>query len=155
MSRPVSLGALIRARRAALGLTQEALAERIDPNLRQSDISRLESDHIGLPRRQRLEAIAAALDLPLGELLSVSGWSRAGEFIAPRGGHPVPGTATAPAAAPRSHFAARQRVDAAPPPSELHDQIRVAIEQARDARAQAVQLRRRIRELLNIENGGD
>jgi transcriptional regulator with XRE-family HTH domain len=70
-----------------MGLTQEQLAERIssdDDYVRQSEVSRLESGHVGLPRRARLERIAAALELPLGELLARSGWAGAVEsFHAP------------------------------------------------------------------------
>ena len=42
--------------------------------MRQSDISRIERGKVGLPRRARLARIAAALELPLGELLARSGW---------------------------------------------------------------------------------
>jgi transcriptional regulator with XRE-family HTH domain len=75
-----SLGASIRQRRKSLGLTQEQLAERISGDgeyLRQSDISRIEHDEITLPRRARLERLAAALDVSLGELLARSGWAQA------------------------------------------------------------------------------
>jgi len=58
-----------------LGLTQEALAERIGEGMRQAEVSRLESGRVTLPRRERLERIAAALDIPVGELLARSGWS--------------------------------------------------------------------------------
>jgi transcriptional regulator with XRE-family HTH domain len=73
-----TLGAVVRARRRELGLTQEQLAERIsgpDEYIRQSDISRIERGDVGLPRRQRLERLATALELPIGELLERSGWS--------------------------------------------------------------------------------
>ncbi len=69
-----SLGKAIRDRRMELGLTQEALAERIGDGVRQSDVSRLERDRIQLPRPQRLRAIARALDMEPGELLIASGW---------------------------------------------------------------------------------
>jgi transcriptional regulator with XRE-family HTH domain len=75
-----SLGGVVRARRKELGWTQEELAERIsalDEYVRQSDISRIERGEITLPRRQRLERIAAALELSLGELLALSGWTGA------------------------------------------------------------------------------
>jgi len=75
-----SLGVTIRARRIELGWTQEELAERISTDevyVRQSEISRIESGRVTLPRRQRLELLAAALDLPLGELLASSGWAGA------------------------------------------------------------------------------
>lgn len=70
----ISLGRFIRARRLSMGLTQEQLAERVGPNIQQSDISRLETDKIDLPRRDRMEAIAAALDVSLGDLLIATGW---------------------------------------------------------------------------------
>jgi transcriptional regulator with XRE-family HTH domain len=77
-----TLGETIRARREELGLTQEQLAERIGENARQADISRLEHDGVTLPRRERLEGLAAALDLDLGVLLSRSGWVGADRVIA-------------------------------------------------------------------------
>lgn len=80
MTEPRTLGCVIRRRRLELGWTQEQLAERIsaeDEYIRQSDISRIERGDIALPRRARLERIAAALDLPLGELLARSGWADA------------------------------------------------------------------------------
>jgi transcriptional regulator with XRE-family HTH domain len=81
---PVTLGTIIRKRRLELGLTQEQLAERISAHgefVRQSEISRIESGAVGLPRRARLERIAAALDVPLGELLAHSGWSHADLYL--------------------------------------------------------------------------
>jgi transcriptional regulator with XRE-family HTH domain len=72
-----TLGQSIRERRIELGLTQEELAERIGDSVRQAEISRLERDHITLPRRARLEQIARALDIPIGVLLSHSGWAGA------------------------------------------------------------------------------
>lgn len=71
---PVSLGTFIRERRQDLGLTQEQLAERIGGKIRQAEISRLEQDRITLPRRARMIAIAAALEVSLGELLVRTGW---------------------------------------------------------------------------------
>ena len=65
-----------------LGLTQEALAERIGEGVRQADVSRLENDRIMLPRRDRLERLAEALDVPLGVLLARSGWAGADEGMA-------------------------------------------------------------------------
>jgi transcriptional regulator with XRE-family HTH domain len=73
----MSLGQLIRERRMDLGLTQEGLAERIGTTVRHSYVSRLERNQIGLPHRDRLEQIAAALELSLGELLVASGWAGA------------------------------------------------------------------------------
>ena len=78
-----TLGAFIRRRRMELGLTQEALAEMIGGGVRQAEISRLEHDRVTLPRRQRMEQIATALDVPIGELLVRSGWTGADEIDAP------------------------------------------------------------------------
>jgi transcriptional regulator with XRE-family HTH domain len=78
---------MIQGRRLALGWTQEDLAERMaasgDATIRQSDISRLERGKIGLPRHTRLHALAAALALPLGELLARSGGDGAVTAFAP------------------------------------------------------------------------
>ncbi len=71
---PKTLGALIRERREALGLTQEQLAGRVGEGIRQSEISRLEHDRVSLPRRERLEQIANGLDLSIGDLLVLTGW---------------------------------------------------------------------------------
>jgi transcriptional regulator with XRE-family HTH domain len=70
-----SLGEFIRDRRKELGLTQEELAERIGEGVQQAEISRLERDRVGLPRRARLERIAVALQLPHSELLARTGWA--------------------------------------------------------------------------------
>lgn len=69
-----SFGEVIRQRRVELGMTQEELAERVGESVRQSDISRLERDYVALPRRDRLEALAAALEVTPGYLLMHSGW---------------------------------------------------------------------------------
>jgi transcriptional regulator with XRE-family HTH domain len=69
-----TFGHVIRARRIELGLTQEELAERVGESVRQSDISRMERDHVVLPRRDRLDALAAALEVSPGHLLMHSGW---------------------------------------------------------------------------------
>jgi transcriptional regulator with XRE-family HTH domain len=71
---PGTLGTFIRGRRKALGLSQEQLAERLGDGVRQSEISRLERNRIALPRRGRLEQLALALDVSIGELLMRSGW---------------------------------------------------------------------------------
>lgn len=69
-----SLGDYIRIRRQELGLTQEQLAERVGDGVRQAEISRLESGRVFFPRRERLIALAAALDTSMGDLLLKSGW---------------------------------------------------------------------------------
>ncbi|MBA3275627.1 MAG: helix-turn-helix domain-containing protein [Chloroflexia bacterium] len=69
-----TLGTFIRERRMELGLTQEELAERVGEGVRQSEISRLEHDRVTLPRRARLEQIAAALDVSMGDLMVRTGW---------------------------------------------------------------------------------
>jgi transcriptional regulator with XRE-family HTH domain len=79
---PASLGTFIRERRQDLGLTQEELAARVGPTMRQAEISRLEQGRIALPRRERLEAIAAALEVSLGELLVRTGWMTEGDRLA-------------------------------------------------------------------------
>ena len=68
------LGNYVRERRGDLGLTQEELAARIGGSATQAEISRLERGAIAFPRRQRLEALAAALEVTLGSLLVHSGW---------------------------------------------------------------------------------
>lgn len=69
-----TLGEFIRERRRDLGLTQEQLAERMVSEVRQAEIPRLEHGHVALPRRQRLEDIAQALEVSIGELLIRTGW---------------------------------------------------------------------------------
>jgi transcriptional regulator with XRE-family HTH domain len=64
-----------------LGLTQEELAERIGDGTRQADVSRLENDRVLLPRRERVERLAEALDVPLGHLLVRSGWAGANDDL--------------------------------------------------------------------------
>lgn len=72
-----TLGTFIRERRQELGLTQEQLAKRVGEGVRQAEISRLEHDRVTLPRRERLDQIAVALRVSLGELLVRSGWMTA------------------------------------------------------------------------------
>jgi transcriptional regulator with XRE-family HTH domain len=77
-----TLGQVIRSRRLALGISQEALAARVSDlgsEINQADISRIELGKVELPRRRRLEYLAAALELTLGELLEASGWIGASE----------------------------------------------------------------------------
>jgi transcriptional regulator with XRE-family HTH domain len=93
MKPSTSLGSIVRARRLELGLTQEQLAERISDEegyIRQSEISRIESGRVALPRRERLERLAAALDLSLGELLARSGWTDAQTYFTEQPGRASP-----------------------------------------------------------------
>lgn len=69
-----TLGQFIQKRRAELGLTQEELAERVGEGVRQSEISRLEHDRVSLPHRDRLDMLATALEVSLGDLLITTGW---------------------------------------------------------------------------------
>jgi transcriptional regulator with XRE-family HTH domain len=64
----------LRKLRMDLGLTQEELAERIGGTCSQAEISRLERGQVSMPRRARLDDLAAALEVSLGELLIHSGW---------------------------------------------------------------------------------
>ena len=73
------LGTYVRERRMEMGLTQEQLAERIGETTTQAEVSRLERGHIILPRRDRMEALAEALQVSLGSLLIHSGWLTADE----------------------------------------------------------------------------
>ena len=83
---PNTLGLMVRQRRLELGWTQEELAQRIGDGVRQADVSRLERGGVGLPRRERLMSIAAALELTPGELLVRSGWAGASGLAA----QPIP-----------------------------------------------------------------
>src|SRR5215207_8184572 len=74
MAESRSLGEAIRLRRLELGMSQEELAERIGPDVRQSDVSRLERGKILFPRLERLNQIAAALGMTIGALLIEAGW---------------------------------------------------------------------------------
>jgi transcriptional regulator with XRE-family HTH domain len=74
MAESRSLGEAIRLRRLELGMSQEELAERIGPDVRQSDVSRLERGKILFPRLERLNQIAAALGMSVGALLIEAGW---------------------------------------------------------------------------------
>lgn len=145
MATPTTLGAVIRERRIELGLTQEELAERIGPTFRQSEVSRLERGRVALPRRRRLEAIAAALDLPVGELLAASGWAGAAA-IAPGDARAVVGEAGTNASA--GVVVAREAVSAPGPGPANVDRLRAAILESRELRA-------RSRELLTKLNSID
>ena len=84
-TRACTLGATIRDRRRELGWSQEELAERVRETggrMRQSDVSRLEQGRVVLPHADRLGGIAAALGLPVGELLARSGWTGAAAAFA-------------------------------------------------------------------------
>ncbi len=72
----------------------------IGDGVRQAEVSRLECGRVGLPRRQRLTRIAAALDLSVGELLVSAGWAGADVAFGgpdPAGVAPPPSTPTSPA----------------------------------------------------------
>ena len=86
-----SFGTYIRERRRELNLTQEQLSERIGTTVRQADVSRLERDLIGLPRRDRLTAIANALEVSPGELLVRSGWAQDPKSVEPVANDDTPG----------------------------------------------------------------
>jgi transcriptional regulator with XRE-family HTH domain len=77
---PKRIGDFIRERRQDLGLTQEELSDRIGEGVRQAEVSRLENNRIVLPRRARMDAIAAALEVSLGDLLVESGWMDEGNL---------------------------------------------------------------------------
>lgn len=74
MAESRSLGEAIRLRRLELGMSQEELAEQIGPDVRQSDVSRLERGKILYPRLERLNQIASALGMSIGALLTEAGW---------------------------------------------------------------------------------
>lgn len=74
MAESRSLGEAIRLRRLDLGMSQEELAERIGPDVRQSDVSRLERGKVLFPRLERLNQIASALGISIGALLIEAGW---------------------------------------------------------------------------------
>ncbi len=63
-----SLGGAVRAHRRRLGRTQGQPAARRGPGVRRAHVARPEPGAVGLPRRRRLEGIAAALGVPPGEL---------------------------------------------------------------------------------------
>lgn len=142
MDRRRTLGAVIRARRIELGLTQEALAERIAPHFRQSDVSRLERDCITLPRRERLEAIAAALEIPVGVLLAASGWAGM-ELDATPAPITRPGQTT-PIAVDE---VAIRRFDIAPMTIPGIDRLHAALAESASVRLQAVDLLARLRDI--------
>src|ERR1044072_4366075 len=68
------LGSFVRSRRLHLGLSQEELAERLGGSVNRAEVSRLERGSVAFPRRRRLEALAAALEVTIGRLLIESRW---------------------------------------------------------------------------------
>jgi len=133
-----TLGQIIRSRRQQLGLTQEELAARIGGGVRQAEVSRLESDRVSLPRRQRLERISAALGVTIGDLLAGAGWTGADDaFRPPREVSPTPGVQSP------SHDH-RSVVDVSVPEGEWDSahlsQLRNAIAQAHELQTHTVQL---------------
>ena len=152
-----TLGATIRARRIELGWSQEELAERIsgpDGLVRQSEISRLELDKVGLPRRARLERIAAALGLPLGELLVRSGWNAADAAVLP----PKRATPPEPDRPLPAPDARTPPLLAAPPgtmpePPETVARLRAALDRARDLRLQTASALDQARRTYELANG--
>ncbi len=137
-----TLGKAIRERRIELGWSQEELASRASVRgreVRQSDVSRLERDKVGLPRRERLEQIAAVLGLPVGELLVRSGW--AGADVALEQADQPPQSAAPPAPpAPAQHttFQPGPPSDSGAPP-----RLRTAIDRAHALEAWSADLLRR------------
>lgn len=93
MTESRSLGEAIRLRRVEMGMSQEELAERIGPDVRQSDVSRLERGKILFPRLERLNQIASALGISVGALLIEAGWFTDEEIARANAlGGPEPGT---------------------------------------------------------------
>jgi transcriptional regulator with XRE-family HTH domain len=70
----LNLAAAIRKRRAELGLSQTQLAERIGPEMQQTDISRLERGLVSLPRPEFVKQLATALETTVLELFNFAGW---------------------------------------------------------------------------------
>lgn len=150
MSEPIgscTLGEVIRARRVEMGLTQEELAERIGAGCRQAEISRLERGKVGLPRRARLERIAAALGLPMGELLSRSGWAGADAALGRVAERPPPDDRPSDAVAPASIAD-----PALPPRPELSPRLRAAVERSHELRAWSAELQHRTATTLERAN---
>jgi hypothetical protein len=112
----------------------------------QADISRIELGKVDLPRRRRLEHLAAALELSPGELLEASGWVGAAErfvsdAIAPS---PPDQPRDVPIAAPvYRRLAFASPVQVAPDPNvtmETISRLRTAIEVSQGSAARAAQL---------------
>ncbi len=141
-SGPRTLGKAIRERRIELGWSQEELAARASARgreVRQSDVSRLERDKVGLPRRERLEQIAAVLGLPLGELLVRSGW--AGADTALEQAERPPQSAAPPASPAPARPTTFQ--PGAPPDPDAPPRLRSAIDRAHELEAWSADLLRR------------
>jgi hypothetical protein len=126
-----SLGTVIKARRHQLGWNQAQLAERVaahgDWTFRQSDVSRLERGQVRLPHRERLIHIAAVLELPLGELLALSGWAGTTGADSTAPSPPSPPPVAAPCF--------RDTIDAAQALIAHAKAVRAKSEQIRSARA--------------------
>jgi transcriptional regulator with XRE-family HTH domain len=75
-------GDFIRERRLHLNLTQEELAARMGAAYTQSEISRLERGHIGLPRLSTIIRLAAALKVSVGDVLIAGGWFEDEDIVA-------------------------------------------------------------------------
>jgi len=144
-----TLGETIRARRVDLGWTQEEPAVRITGKgdvCHQSDVSRLEHGRVGLPRRARLERIAAALDLAVGDLLARSGWAGAGAAFQAT-------DVAAPPAENRRVIAPLSAVDAplavSIPRSDIGARLHEAVADAHELRARSAELLRTSATTLN------
>ena len=66
------LARTIRQRRIALGMTQAELAQRMGKETTWRSIQRLEAGRICMPGWARLQRLALALKLPIGDLLQRS-----------------------------------------------------------------------------------
>jgi transcriptional regulator with XRE-family HTH domain len=69
-----NLGLTVRQRRLELGLSQVQLAERMGTNSQQADVSRIERGFLPWPRPELLQLLAHALEMPVLELITRSGW---------------------------------------------------------------------------------
>lgn len=70
-SRPATLAQLIKSRRAALGLTQEDLAERV--NMSQRWVSAVETGEVAAPRIDVMRRLASVLGVPIEDLFVAAG----------------------------------------------------------------------------------
>ncbi len=128
-----TLGEALRRRRVELGWTQETLAARVADlggDLRQSDVSRLERGKIGLPRRDRLARIAAALDLSLGELLARSGWAGANDAFDQSATVPTAKVRSEPRSDPAAPNPTSPAIPDSRPEPTLSPRLRTAFDQA-------------------------